>query len=712
MIVVASRPLRVRTLLIVAVLALAASLLSAVTALADHPSAPAVNGQRQSYKGVRVAGGGGGGGPVATDDFFFHGQAGDQANKASYPGTATFDGSEPTELLPDMQTTSPFAAGDFVGNPLAAYWVGDFAGTIAGDVGIRWFWSSANPLATVFRADVEVTFFADPDGSGVQPATIIGRQVVPLTVGPAPTENISVVPVSGAVTNTLVIQVRPINADTGQGLQVSYDAEDFASSFGLPVGGGPGGGGGGDADPQSTPAAYNGPELLVQAVDVGRDSAEPTIGVNKNGSAFFAAGAFDSPGTGLARTKVMRSTDGGRSWKSIQIEAVPGNPDSTIPPTTLDPYVYVEEDFGRLFNPELYGACSYLQYSDDEGETFEQNPAACGDFVNDHQTLFAGPPPTPALQTAVDANMTAGIGYPEIVYYCFNRVVDASCGRSVDGGLSFTPTAEPAFLGFDPAAGGLCGGLHGHVATDPKDGTLYLPKGHCGFPWIGISDDGGDTWERVQVSEDIGTNGIQTAVDVDDDGNLFYVWWDEEDQLPYMATSTDQGQTWSDPLMIAPPGVHEVNFPTISAGSKGRVAITFPGTKSDDRSDKTRPWNSYLVLSRNALAADPLFISTTANPLANPIHRGDCQNRCAGMFDFLDVIVSPHDGAAWATATDTCTEQDNCATNPNASGNNDEEGDSGASSDMRGIAIRQISGPMIDLLGCRDRLSRLCKVNP
>lgn len=708
-----TRPTRsLRTILVVAVLSLTASLLTAVTALADHPAGPPVNGQRQSYNGVRVAGGGGGGGPIATDDFFFRGQPTDQANKAAYPGTATFDGTAPSDLAPDTQATTTFANTDFVGNPLAAYWVGDFSGTIAGDVGIRWFWSSANPAATVFRADVEVTVFADPSGPGVQPDTVIGREVVSLTVGPLPTENISVVPVNGAVDDTLVIQVVPVFIDTGQDLRVNYDSTATPSSFGLPVGGG-GGGGDTGADPQSTPAPYNGPPLLVQAVDVGRESAEPTIGLNKDGTAFFAAGAFDSPGTGLARTKVMRSRDGGLSWESIQIEAVPGNGDTTIPPTTLDPYVYVEEDFGRVFNPELYVGCSYMQFTDDEGETFTQNPAACGDFVNDHQTVFAGPPPTPALQAVVDANIAAGIGYPEILYYCFNRVVDASCGRSLDGGRSFTPTNEPAFLGFDPGAGGLCGGLHGHVATDPNDGTLYLPKGHCGFPWIGISDDGGDTWERVQVSEDIGTNGIQTAVDVDDDGNLYYLWWDDEDQLPYMATSTNQGQTWSTPLMIAPPGVHEVNFPTISAGSKGRVAITFPGTLSDDRSDKARPWNSYLVLSRNALAANPLFISTTANPLNDPIHRGDCQNRCAGMFDFLDVTVSPHDGAAWATATDTCTQQNNCVANPgNAPGNDDDEGDSGVSSDMRGIAIRQISGPRIDLLGCKDRVSRPCTVNP
>ena len=30
--------------------------------------------------------------------------------------------------------------------------------------------------------------------------------------------------------------------------------------------------------------------------------------------------------------------------------------------------------------------------------------------------------------------------------------------------------------------------------------------------------------------------------------------------------------------MIAPPGVKEVNFPTITAGDAGHIALTFPGT--------------------------------------------------------------------------------------------------------------------------------------
>jgi hypothetical protein len=133
--------------------------------------------------------------------------------------------------------------------------------------------------------------------------------------------------------------------------------------------------------------------------------------------------------------------------------------------------------------------------------------------------------------------------------------------------------------------------------------------------------------------------------------------------------------------MIAPPGVHEVNFPTITAGDAGRIAITFPGTTVDNPQDPTRPWNSYVVVSSNALDPDPLFHSNIANDPDDPVHRGDCLGRCAGMFDFLDIQPSPADGTAWASAVDTCTGA--CVTDPSAPADS-----------ARGIAIQTLNHPL------------------
>lgn len=184
------------------------------------------------------------------------------------------------------------------------------------------------------------------------------------------------------------------------------------------------------------------------------------------------------------------------------------------------------------------------------------------------------------------------------------------------------------------------------------------------------------------MSSNIPIASNDPAVASDTAGNLYYVWWDQKHHLPYLSISRDHGATWSTPLMIAPPGVFEVNFPTITAGDPGKIAITFPGTTVNDQQDSTRPWNSYVVISTNALDPDPLFLSNVANDPNDPVHRGDCLGRCAGMFDFLDIQVSPADGTPWATAVDTCTGA--CVTNPNA-----------APDSMRGIAIQAPGVPIL-----------------
>jgi hypothetical protein len=427
---------------------------------------------------------------------------------------------------------------------------------------------------------------------------------------------------------------------------------------------------------QGTPAnkpANNvlGTPIVTQSTYVGRNAAEPTIGVSRSGTAFFAAGDFDSEVPGLARTEVMRSKDGGKTWQSVQPQLILG--DTTEPPASLDPYIYLEEDTGRLFSIDLYGGCSWLLYSDNEGSLWHRNVAACGIPVNDHQTLYSAPPP-------------AGIptqGFPEVLYYCFNQVTSTACGRSLDGGDIFLPAGAPAFLGVDPTAGtnALCGGLSGQLMADSQ-GRVFLPKGHCGAPWVAVSTNAALTWQQVRVNDYISAADTHTAVTADAAGNLYYVWFDGQKHLPYLSISTDHGQTWGVPYMIAPPGVHEVNFPAIVAGDAGRIAITFPGTTSQGGSDPNRPWNSYLLVSTNMLSSNPLFIWSTANDPADPVHRGDCgPGRCAGMYDFLDIVVSPADGRFWATATDTCTGA--CV-----SGQAPADG-------AAGVAIRELKGPTL-----------------
>ncbi len=448
----------------------------------------------------------------------------------------------------------------------------------------------------------------------------------------------------------------------------------------------------------NTLTPFAGPALETAIYPVGREAAEPTLGVRKNGTAFYAAATFDAflPGV-LPRTVVMRSRDGGKTWEGVS-PPLP-EPLQSEPPINGDPMVYVEEDSGRVFSLDTYDAdCMWLIYSDDEGDSWSRNPVVCDvtPAVTDHQTIFAGPP-TPELEPL--------LLFPEVVYTCFNTVASTNCLRSLDAGRTFTK-AGFAYTGVEPdntdapfpffGVPGLCGGLTAHLRTDSA-GRVFLPAGRCGRPRISISEDAGLTWQRVFVNRDIplpgvagvpgGDNEHETTTAIDAADNLYMTWWDHNDRLPYLSISRDHGRTWSEARMIAPPGVQEVNFPTIDAGDEGRIVIHFPGTVVGDRSDAQRPWNLYQVVSTSALDANPLFVFTIANDPALPIHRGNCgPGRCLGMFDFLDVQVPPVEApdfaqGFWAAGVDTCGDNcDRCAT---------------AADGMDGIVVRQVGGPSL-----------------
>ena len=442
-----------------------------------------------------------------------------------------------------------------------------------------------------------------------------------------------------------------------------------------------------DKEPQNVKMRATKPPLVLKSTNVGRKAAEPTIGIDRKGRAWYAAADFDGPG-GLADTRIRRSVDGNRTWQ-----------DKTPPnslPVTLDPYIYVEEDSGRVFDLDLYVGSAFLSFTDDGGKTWETNPATSGTSpVNDHQTLFAGPPPA-----GFDKSLLTDPKFQEILYYCFNRVSDSSCTRSFDGGRTFT-NAGIAYPGVNPAIGEFCGGLHGHVATDRR-GYVFVPRGYCDAgpldkPFVSISKDAGLTFERVKVSDTVDMPDNQSSIASDAQNNLYYAWYDSKHKLPYLATSRDGGQTWSKPLMVAPPGVREVQWPTVYAGANGRIAIGFPGTNVADMGDKTRPWDHHIVVSDNALADNPVFVSNISNKATDPVHRGDCPGRCGNMLDFLDVVIAPVPGPGtgpvnpvWATVVDTCTAVRQC-NSTRQDGFVDGGGD-GVSADMQGIAVKQVGG--------------------
>lgn len=433
---------------------------------------------------------------------------------------------------------------------------------------------------------------------------------------------------------------------------------------------------------------YKGAPLRFVATRIPREMAEPTLGVTKSGVVYTVAGAFDSrlntEARKFPRTVMYMSTDGGRSFKPLR--AGVGGTDANE--VTFDPYVYVDPDYGRAFNVDLLMGGTAITYTDDKGESWGTGFANVAG-ANDHQTLTAGVPPK-GNPTLVPQDKS----FPKIVYYCVNTIARIACAHSIDGGRTYveagTSPSQP--VAADDSL--VCGSLHGHIVTD-RDGRLFLPRTECDRLVLGVSENGGLTWETKEVVKGMAGSDPDSSVAVDRAGNLYYAWYDDNHKLPYLTVSKDHGTTWSTPRMIAPPGVQKAWFPVIDVGDPGKVAIWMMGSTEDNNRDGAQAWNNYAVVSTDALSSNPTFVATQTNPAGDPAHRGECDGRCGRVYDFLDVVSAPADsGRVWTTAIDTCIGQ--CATKRvKGFKSGVVEDDHGASGARVGYVLRQVSGPAL-----------------
>jgi hypothetical protein len=408
----------------------------------------------------------------------------------------------------------------------------------------------------------------------------------------------------------------------------------------------------------TAPKRVDGSELRGCLRRTGFRSFEPTIGVDKAGSVYVypAIGQDpvneavpDAPAWRRGPIQMAASSDRGRTWQRIGPKVGP----FASHPSTGDPYMYLDRETGRLFALDLtpFAECSYISYSDDRGRSWFNQPLVCGGVEDDFPSVFAGPPP-PGVRT---------FGYPNVVYYCYHIyavVRGPSCSRSLDGGRTWIPghpavSFDPSFLPYHPfdAICAVYGSItHGGVVA--KDGTVYL-GGHCSQPMISISEDAGLTWRTIELPTSETDQGT-IALDLDSRGNLYVMWIDEDDRLPYLITSRDGGRSWSKPIKVAFPGLKESNLPAVDVTGPGHVAIAFLGSTNspgppfpESRYDHVT-WNGYIVISRDALSARPLFAAAPVNRPDQPLDTEECGPAfCYGQFDFISVQTGP-DGTPWA----------------------------------------------------------------
>ena len=355
----------------------------------------------------------------------------------------------------------------------------------------------------------------------------------------------------------------------------------------------------------------------------GAHGSEVNLGITARGVLFF--GGWDH---------IARSADDGRSWVALPKAS----------PVAADRVLVVDRRTGRVFVDDTTLACTVLSWSDDLGQTWTVNPAACGGGATDHPKVAVGPRTLLADPT--------GRLYPNVVYICANSLSHTPCTTSVDGGVSFGPAvpagaAEPDKGRVTPTCA-----FQGVPMAAP-DGTLYQPHGQCGA-FVDTSGDNGLTWERHAVVDGEGASSGDTPdLAVAPDKTVWF-FWTGADWQPRLARSTDGGRTWSAPIPVTGAGLRSTLFPVVAAGADGRVGLAFYGTPDaaadwagnpGDAPDGVRWYLYAALLDGRRPPAGPL-IPTRVTP--DPVQIGCLSKlgRCSkfNIADYIDADMSPEGG--------------------------------------------------------------------
>lgn len=246
--------------------------------------------------------------------------------------------------------------------------------------------------------------------------------------------------------------------------------------------------------------------------------------------------------------------------------------------------------------------------------------------------------------------------------------------RSNNGGLTYTAgLGEAIDAATLPAAGSLAPTDTANTAAQikvdnsacPSKGSLYVAftapdnaientnSGPQRSVYVGVSDDAGlgaptftFTDHKVFASPAgspgaaHGNNNIFPALAVDDFGNVYTVWSDN--QNIFLSSSSNLGNTWTAPVRVNSDGtVGKANvFPWVAADAYGHVVVTWLGANlagnsndaatmqpacADGTTDCWAQWNVYVAESVNGNAAVPAFTQHAASD--HIIHSGTvCTN--------------------------------------------------------------------------------------
>lgn len=299
---------------------------------------------------------------------------------------------------------------------------------------------------------------------------------------------------------------------------------------------------------------------------------------------------------------LWRSTDNGTTWTAIGLPVVGDATDGLGPrgagTGVSDPEFTVMAD-GTVCTTDLEAlAAASVACSEDDGLTWlPGNPLASGQPV-DRQWLAS---------------------YGDELYFTSNpqpgRTVVPDFRVSTDKGLTWEDRGDTP--------------CNSDLISDVRNG--HLVQG-CNGHGLTVSTDGGFTWSAVRGVPNATSGGarMMTEPALDAAGNVWTTWAQGENRL-WVAGTPDEGLNWTWTYDLTPvfrafaaeQGFADTNgtyiWPWISAGSEGRMAVSWIGSFDETDSEvQSGPWYIFTAYITDATTDAPSIVVVQWTP--EPIH--------------------------------------------------------------------------------------------